>query len=182
MLKSRLICIYAFLDSSNRETQNITNLLSTLLIQLLDYGKEICVTIKERYEELKSSRFKPTAKVYLAMLRSQMELLESQKKRVFLVVDALDQCDDETLTAFLKACDEFPPNVHMLFASTHYNGLVDLIKPDKSLEIFAQSQDIRSYLNEAFDTDPSLQGALKENDPSFRDQVLSEVVQKSRNK
>lgn len=178
MSKSR-VCTYAFLDSSNGETQNITNLLSTLLIQLLNYGKEICDTIKEKYEELNSSRFKPTTKVYLAMLRSQMEFLASRKKRIFLVVDALDQCDDETLTMFLNACDEFPSSVHMLFASTRYNGLGDLIKPDKSLEIFAQSQDIRSYLNEAFARNPRLQGALKDRDPSFKDHVLSKVVEKS---
>lgn len=182
MSKSRVFCIYAFLDSSNGDMQNLTNLLSTLLIQLIHYGDGICDTIEEKYEELKGSRRSLTAEVYLSLLKSQMEFLAFRMRRIFLVVDALDQFDDETLLMFLKACEEFPPSVHILFTSAHNGGMVDLIKPDKSLEIFAQNQDITSYLTKAFDTNSSLHRALRDSDPSFREQVLSIVVQKSQNK
>lgn len=183
MSKSGVFCIYAFLDRSSGEAQNLTNLLSTLLIQLIERGKGICDAIEEKYEEFKRSRLRPTTKVYIVMLKSQMEFLASRTRRIYFIVDALDQCVDETLPTFLKACEEFPPNVRMLFTSTYNNTeIVDLIKPDKSMEICAHNQDIRAYLKEAFDTNKYLQKAIKNSELSYQDQVLSTVVQKSQRK
>jgi len=112
----------------------------------------------------------------LSMLRSQL----SEFHKVYLIVDALDECVCQE--AFLETCRELPGNVHTLFTSRRDTRLSELIDPDHEVDIMAHDNDIREYLLQSFKSHSKLQRMIdseRESDPSFLDYVINTIIEKS---
>ncbi len=83
-----MVCLY--LDHKNSKTQTRENLLGSLLKQLLQLRKSSAISpgLREAYQNAKAIKANPTAKELCELLEA--ELMNYGK--VFLVVDALDEC------------------------------------------------------------------------------------------
>jgi hypothetical protein len=180
---NKIVCIYVYFDYKKQKSQNLMNLLSSLLVQLLQSRASVCVKIKEIYEAHRQRGIQPSTDNYVEMLKCQMQSIP----KVYLIIDALDECLDDpephTLSNFLAACQKLPDNTHILFTSRPGIGFATKINPTCELEVVANSDDMRQYLDKSIDSHARLQviiGAELRHESSFRDHVLNSIVEKSK--
>ncbi|KAF4633629.1 hypothetical protein G7Y89_g4494 [Cudoniella acicularis] len=182
-LCKNVACIYIFFDYKKHKSQNLVNLLSSLLVQLLQSRLGISAKVREVYEACEYRRIHPSIDDYVGMLKSQMENIS----RVYIVVDALDECLDDTkpntLSKFLEACGKLPENAHMLFMSRPGIAFSKMIEPTCELEIVANANDMRLYLEKSINTHHRLRDMIEaelRNDNSFRDKVVNSILARSK--
>lgn len=115
-----VICLY--LEYKERKTQTTENLLGSLLKQLVQLKSSSAISpgLREAYQNAKAIKANPTTKELRGLL--QAELLKYS--RVFLVVDALDECDPSSrrheLLADLRELQE--QNLSMMVTSRRFDG------------------------------------------------------------
>ncbi|KPM35886.1 hypothetical protein AK830_g10674 [Neonectria ditissima] len=153
-------CIYVYFDYRKHQTQSLADIFSSLLVQLLRGGNYVANEIQEVYETWGVTHLHPGLEEYLKMLKSQAKRFQ----KVYMIVDALDECCGDTkkntMNSFLRACQELPENVYMLFTSRP--GLNSrLVKPDREFEITANAIDIKSYLNKSIESHPNLRAIIE---------------------
>ena len=125
--------------------QTLTNILSSLLIQLVRCSRKVSHEVQDKFEEWRQRADLPEDSEYVHMITSQaMEF-----RRIYLVVDGLDECCSDTSTntldEFLAICCNLPRKFHSLF--TTRTGLhSQALRPDFKVEIKAHRDDISSYL------------------------------------
>ena len=124
----------------------------------------------------------PSSDEYLLMLRSQIKSFS----RVFIVLDALDECLDDpetnTMNSFLKALDQLPRNVHVLFTSRPDISIGQRVRADRELEISADSRDLKMYLESRINSLEHLRRLVDtgvQKDRFFLDRALDTIVARS---
>ena len=148
----------SFTDAKKRRT---FNLLCSFLLQLAQKLPEIPRTLAQLYEHHKHSE-PPIYKLEMT-LRSVLEGLTQS----FLIVDALDECVDETgtrteiLTLLSKFSDWALPNVHVLVSSRKELDIEKSLTLLTSLKPIClqtrQQKDINTYVKSVLATDPDLE-------------------------
>ncbi|KAF9869242.1 hypothetical protein CkaCkLH20_13287 [Colletotrichum karsti] len=181
-VNNNIACVYVYFDYRLQNEQNLTNVLSNLLLQLLQSRNGTSSKVQEFHGAWNRKRSHLGAKEYLEMLKAELKAF----KTVYLVVDALDECQDDgephTLNSFLQACQTFPETVRMLFTSRLFPRLEQLIQLDCKKSISVDEADIRSYLDTFLECDPQFQGVVesgKAKTKSFWDKVSDTIVEKS---
>lgn len=159
------------------------SLFSNLLVQLLRSRNGICDKIRQVYEAYVQMQIHPTTDDYVDMLKSQIQSIS----KVYIIVDALDECLDDselnTLSNFLDACHQLPENVHILFTSRPGLRFSAGINPTSELEIIANTDDMRHYLDKSINSHYRLRDIIKaemEHDGLFRARVLDTIVERSK--
>lgn len=157
-------------------------LLSSLLIQLLRCRNGFSSEIIQMYQAMEHKKIPPSQDDYVEMLKFQMKSIS----KVYVVIDALDECLDDpsgnTLNHFLEVCQKLPENTHLLFTSRPGIGFSERIHPTCELEITANADDMRQYLDKSINSHSRLVeiiGAEMRNDNLFRSRVLDKIVAKS---
>lgn len=181
-LNKNIACIYIYFDYKKHNSQNLTGLLSSLLVQLLRSQMGISTKIREIFEAWKQTRIQPSPEDYVEMLKSQIKAVP----KVFIVIDALDECLDDTetntLSSFLGACQELPENAHMLFTSRPGIDFAPMIDATCELAVTADASDIRQYLDKSINSRHRLRDIIEaelKNDSLFRDKAINTIVARS---
>ena len=176
-------CIYAYFDYKEQESQDLTNLLSSLLAQLIRHRQQVTEDIKELYQGYTDRKMYPSPEEYLRVLKSQVKFFS----KVFVVVDALDECLNDpktnTLDEFLRALRQLPKNVHIMFTSRHDMSIRDRIQPDGELVIHASDSDLRRYLENRINSREQLKTLVDkevQKDKNFLDNALKAIVARSK--
>jgi hypothetical protein len=141
---------------------------SSLLRQLAQSHPTISKTVDQFYSSHKLRH--PTLYEFKEAL--QIEIRSYSK--VFVVVDALDECvDDETRMVLLTALKDLPVN---LFVTSRYS-LTTERKFDgaERLDIRAHDNDVRRYVENRILCEDRLARHVKA-DPSLQDDIINKVV------
>lgn len=161
--------------------QTLTNILSSLLVQLVRCSRKVSHEIQDKFEEWRQRADLPDDNEYVRMINSQaMEFL-----RIYLVVDGLDQCCSDTSTntlyEFLNICGKLPRKFHSLF--TTRTGLhSQVLRPDCEVEIKAHRDDISAYLKSFINNRQVMQSIVDEghrHNHSFYEYIVNSVVGRS---
>ena len=178
-LNKDIPCIYIYFDYRKQKSQNLRSLLSSLLVQLLRSRIGISAKIRDIYEAWEHTRIHPSPEHYVEMLKSQMKAIP----KVFIVIDALDECLDDTetntLSSFLGACQELSENAHMLLTSRPGIRFAQMIDATCELVVTADAGDIRKYLNKSINSRDRLRDIIEaelRNDNLFQDKALNTIV------
>jgi hypothetical protein len=125
----------------------------------------------------------PTPDEYLRMLKSQVKSFS----RVFIVVDALDECLNEpksnTRDDFLETLGQLPQNVHVLYTSRYNIGTRQKVQADNEIQIVARDDDLSRYLKNYINRRQHLRDFVAtgiKKDKSFLDKVLNDIIGRSR--
>jgi hypothetical protein len=176
-----MACIYVYFDYRDRKKQTLTNLLSSLLAQLVRKGDSISPEIKRKHEDWVKTRVNPTSNEYLHMLESEVRSFS----KVYIVIDALDEClsdlNANILDNFLTALKKLPHHVHLLFLSRVDPSIELKVDANSKLEIVAKEDDIRRYVKSRIDDCGSLQAVVKrgrEKNNNFLAKVCGAVVER----
>ncbi|KNG84003.1 hypothetical protein ANOM_007784, partial [Aspergillus nomiae NRRL 13137] len=140
-------CItFLYCNYAKRQEQTTENLLSTLLRHVAEQCDLIPESVSLLYESHKKKHVKPTVE---SLLDTLIQIIRAQN-RAFLVVDALDECSDETHKGLLKTIRKLQDNTRLGFMATSRPSLEREIQGALRLEIRASQNDIESYLDDRF--------------------------------
>ena len=111
------------------------------------------------------------------------DLLQSEVRRflkVFIVIDALDECSEKDgIRGFLPEVRKLPSNVHVLVTSRHVTLIEHEFQNVVRLEVSATDDDIRSYAEARIEEHTQLIRHIK-SDPTLQGTILDSIVQKAK--
>ncbi|KAI3316997.1 hypothetical protein HD806DRAFT_399799 [Xylariaceae sp. AK1471] len=136
--------IYCYFKRQNEQTSK--SLLSSLLKQLARSQSSLPASVKELYDRHNAKRTRPS----LDEVSRVLQLVAAQYSRVFIVVDALDECQalDGCRTSFLDEIFSLQAKagVSILATSRFIPEITERFEGATSIEIRASEGDIRGYL------------------------------------
>ncbi|KAI0196461.1 hypothetical protein F4808DRAFT_305556 [Astrocystis sublimbata] len=168
------VVAYVYCNYKVQNEQTPEGLLSSLLKQLAQTEPSLPRSCQELYGQHKSKRTRPTLDEILKTLES----ITAQKSRIFIIVDALDECPtlDGCRTKFLSALLTLQENsgINIFATSRPIPRIINHFRENLStLEIRATKDDIGRYL----------QGHLSElpkfiaNRPDLQDEITTSITE-----
>jgi Cdc6-like AAA superfamily ATPase len=137
---------YIYCNFRRQNEQKIDNLLASLLKQLAESQPSLPGTLKELYDQHKTERTWPSLQEISAALQS----IVTQYSRLFIIVDALDEClssngcQQKLLSEIFNLQTKVGANVFV--TSRFIPEITDKFAGCTLLEIRASEEDIRRYL------------------------------------
>ncbi|KAK3292991.1 uncharacterized protein B0H64DRAFT_204172 [Chaetomium fimeti] len=169
------ICTYVYCNYTKRQEQTAVALLSSLLQQVLQHitTTTVPVEIQSLYQLHKKHGTRPT----LAQVTDILRILTASFSVFRVVVDALDECaesDDDALR-FIAAVRSLGPSVQLLCTSRFSTVFERYFDGAQRIEISAQSEDIRIYLDSQIQQQPGLARHVRA-DSSLKDEIIDAIV------
>jgi hypothetical protein len=162
---------YLYCNFRRQEEQKAEDLLMSLLKQLTQSQPSLPESVKSLYDRHRYKRTRPLVDEISRALQSVVGIYS----RVFLTVDALDECQvsDGNRTRFLSTIFELQSKCGAnIFATSRINDeIASLFVGTETLKIHATNEDIKTYLNGRV---RSLQSDIF--DSSIRDMIASEII------
>ncbi|KAJ3799079.1 ankyrin repeat-containing domain protein [Lentinula aff. detonsa] len=154
--KVAAICV--FCDFAFAHTQTVNALIASMLRQLVQTHPVVHSAVSSILDEIISS----------------FTMSAEQFDRVFVIVDAVDEClDGQTRYHFLNTLNSLP--INLLFTSRPHPLIEQMFEGCIRQDILADQHDLRIYSEERF----ALSRVDHQCSPESRQQILNQVVQKA---
>ena len=145
LLENEKIAIaFIYCNYKEQAEHTVYNLVASLLKQMLQDRRAISGNIKSFYERHRRQGTPPTLDEVVGVLTTEIETYT----KVFVVVDALDECreDDATRAMLLEVLRSLPGNVNLMVTSRNLPSIARDFGGAKRLHIRAKDDDIRKYI------------------------------------
>lgn len=170
---------YIYCDYNQRKEQTAAALLSSLLQQVLQRSANDTLPpeVLSLYNLHKKYGTRPTLTQVVDILRK----LASTFRTFHVVVDALDECaeSEEDALQFVKALSSIGPQIKFLCTSRFSTIFEGYFGGSERLELSAQSQDIRIYLESQIKQKYRLSRHVH-TDPSLQEEIINSIIEESR--
>ncbi|KAK8048380.1 hypothetical protein PG994_010110 [Apiospora phragmitis] len=137
---------YVYCNFKRKDEQRIEDLIASLLKQLAQVRPSLPVAIQQLYDRHVPKRTRPT----LEELSQALHSIVSEHSRVFIVVDALDECQtsDDCRARFLSTLFDLQARskIHLFATSRVIPDISERFEGSPHLEVRASDSDIRRYL------------------------------------
>ncbi|KAL4939348.1 hypothetical protein BDV06DRAFT_225090 [Aspergillus oleicola] len=169
VLLSNIGIAYLYCSFRRRPTQTFRDLLASLVRQLVQRDSAIPDCVKETYSRSRNRKIQPTVTELLQFLQA----MSAQLSRVFIVVDALDECESTARESLLAAIHSLQDryNVNFLATSRYIPDTIAAFESCPSLEIRATMEDVWRYLRSQLSRLPSFVARNKE----LQCEIIAEV-------
>jgi len=138
---------YLYCNFRSKDTQKINDLLSSLLRQLTEGQPSMPRKIKDLYELHKTQRTRPS----VDEIGKALQLVATLYSRIFICVDALDECQVTDLCSKKLTSELFSLQAacgaNLFVTSRFMPDIKSRFKGSISLEIRASENDVRKYLD-----------------------------------
>ncbi|KAF8246554.1 hypothetical protein K440DRAFT_602223, partial [Wilcoxina mikolae CBS 423.85] len=138
---------YIYFDYNEQDRQKPTDVLSSLVRQLSGQSGQLPKILEDLYDELKPKEKQPS----LQSLYDAIVALSKQFPQVYIICDALDECDQQKQrTTLLPLFHQLGQNgVNLFMTSRPYpEDIQDSFQDITTIELSANESDIRSYIRE----------------------------------
>lgn len=173
-----LAMAYFYFKGDDKDKRTSSRMLRSLLKQLFDCGKRTSDVLPEIYG---NGHQQPSS----GQLLSSLENISREFREVFMVLDALDECEE--LGTLFDALEEIgrwtDSNIHLVFTSRETKDIkefVDGLDMNKSmirLSAAVVKQDIRMYIRDRLHTDRNLKRWRSH--PKIQQEIEDSLVDKS---
>ena len=168
-----ITCIY--FSYKGQTTQTISELVASLLKQLVQDGPNASDHIKKFYRDHHEARkIRPKLADLLKALKSEI----GTYSRVFIVVDALDECLEDARVHFIEELQSLAHNVNLMVTSHPLPLIEQQFRGVNRLEIQAHADDVWKYVEDRFAPGGRLARHVN-NDSAFKEDIVSGVVTKA---
>ena len=137
---------YIYCNFRRQDEQKIDNLLASLLKQLAESQLSLPATVKELYDRHKTKRTRPP----LDEISRSLEAVTKLYTRVFIIVDALDECQvsNGSRQRFLSGLSNLQAKcgANLFATSRPISSIEKELEGNAKLEIRATEEDVRRYL------------------------------------
>jgi hypothetical protein len=133
---------FVYFNYRERDTQTLANLVASLVQQLVQCYSSIPDEVRALYTQYNSKSTRPSGEEFSRIL----QLLVARFSHVYVVVDALDECNMETRSKFIEKLQESPANLHLLCTSRYLGDIQEVFTEASRLDIRARDSDITRYI------------------------------------
>jgi hypothetical protein len=167
---------YIYCSYTEQENQTAANLIASLLRQLVQRSSVISDEIMKLYDCHIMNGTRPTLGEWSTLLESDVRL----RSKVFIVIDALDECSDsdDTRDSFLAEVRKLP-NIYLLVTSRHISTIEHALEKAVRVEVQAADGDVRKYLEGRIEKNGRLLGHVKA-DPTLQEAIINTIVEKAK--
>ena len=155
----------------NDPEQTLTNILASLLKQLIQEQSTLPSVVRKLYEDYGDTGMPPTMNDVSAALLSLLDLYSE----TFFVIDALDECSDETRWGLIEKLREFEPHVCLMVLSRFRGDISEELKDFQRLEVKADKADIELFIDTQIQQNANLRRIIAKS-PSLRGSIKEGVV------
>lgn len=158
-------------------TQTLPNLLGSILSQILYNVPSVPEELQESYRGRRSngrSRSR-TSSEHLESIR----LITERLPRIFIVLDALDECSEEVRQQFLEAILSLQPKVQLFVTSRFFTSMLAELGDCESLEVSAKESDMERYLSMRLSEEKQLQ-RIVQTDSCLEQSLVATIIKRSR--
>ena len=163
---------YLYCDFRRQDEQNSEDLLASLLKQLTQGLPSLPDTVKSLYDKHTVKGTRPS----LDEISRSLQSVAALYSRVFIIVDALDECRafDGCRAGFLTEIFNLQAKCRAnLFATSRFDaGFAEKFDGSISLEIRASVQDVQRYVHNRISDLPS----FVERNPKLQEDIETEIV------
>jgi Cdc6-like AAA superfamily ATPase len=163
---------YLYCEFRRQTEQTVENLLSSILRQLAQDQPSLPECVRSLHAVLKN-RMRPS----LRQLSNSLQTLVKSLRRVFIVVDALDECQlsDGCRTRFLNEIFNLQSGsqINIFATSRLVMGITDRFSGAISIRIRAQNSDIRQYLTGSISQLP----ACVAKSPQLQEEIIKSIIE-----
>jgi Cdc6-like AAA superfamily ATPase len=157
----------------NVDKQNVDNLLSSLLKQLSQERPSLPDTVKALHDQCRNKRTRPS----IDELSRALQSVAAIYSRVFIIVDALDECEaaDGCRARFLTEIFNLQTKTraNLFTTSRPIPEIVQHFEGSKQLEIRASIEDVQAYLNSRI----SPRRAFLRKNLELQEQIKAKIVE-----
>ena len=175
-------CLYVYFDYTAQRQQTYEKLLADLLHQLLRLRDRVTPEVQAMYDNMTANGIPPGPDEYIDMIKSEIATFT----KVFIVVDALDECLDEppdhTAINFVRALDRLPKRTRILFTSRPMTTIHDRIKADKTILVQTDVNDLTAYFENRIDKTDWLKKLVEQatqKNPRFLQNAVDTIIDRS---
>lgn len=164
---------YLYCNFRRRDEQRVGDLLASLLKQLAQRLNPVPDAVNSLYGRYVSTRTQPT----LDELSQALEAVAALYPRVFIVVDALDEClitgshRSDFLSRMFAVQERSGANLFM--TSRHIPEISEIFQGSTSLEIRALESDVRRYVDSSISNLPS----FVRRSPELQEEIQTGIVE-----
>jgi hypothetical protein len=169
---------FMYCNYKEKRIQTATNLIASLSKQFVQTQvKDVIPEVLELYKRHSKRDTRPSLLEYCRVLRLQLETCP----RSFIVLDALDECDEisGTRSTLIKELLRMPKTVSLMVTSRHVPSIESQLDGSQKLEICATDADIRVFLGERILSSPRLRGHIR-TAPELKDMILDTIILKAK--
>jgi len=166
---------FVYCDHKEKSVQASSSLIASLLRQLVELKEEIPEVILESYKQRQKRKLRLKAHEYVDLLHS----VATSFSRVFIVVDALDECDEANGSRgrLISDLEGLPPTVQVLHTSRFLPDLERRFVAACQVEIQASDEDVRTYLRNRIEQEGRLSKHVQA-DASLGDDIVAAIAGK----
>ncbi|KAL9091478.1 MAG: hypothetical protein Q9165_004864 [Trypethelium subeluteriae] len=166
---------FLYCDYRERETQTLQNMLSSFwkhFVQQRLLSNAECETLEKNFVKRNQ---RPQAAELLKLLFSEMQ----KYSKVYVILDALDECDKDHGTRLLKELRAFQPLVRIMITSRFpVGGDSALFDTTEQLRIRASTADLREYVDKRIENEAKLSNSVRK-DPSLGQVIADTIAEKA---
>ncbi|RJE21197.1 Phosphorylase superfamily [Aspergillus sclerotialis] len=163
---------YLYFNFKRCEEQNLEKLLATLLRQLTQGHPSFSDSVKHLYNRHRISGTRPSVREIISALHS----VSSNFSRLFIVIDALDECQasDGSRNRFLDEVFSLQAklNLNILATSRFIPEILSRFEGNPTREIYASRQDVTRYLQANVARLPS----FVSRNPELQEDIITEIT------
>jgi ankyrin repeat protein len=166
---------YVYCSYKETERENVRNLISSILQQLLSQRSTDAFEILDVYQKHIKSKTRPTLREFSDLLQIAIRRFS----RTYVVVDALDECTDidENRETFVSELTSLLPGISLFIVSRHLPHLERRLEMASRIELKASDEDIMAYVRERMAISQRLRGHL-EKDPGLLQTIVTKITSK----
>jgi Cdc6-like AAA superfamily ATPase len=162
-----------FLNHKDRAAQRSANLLASIWMQL-SYMPDVHPSVSSLYRENTSKGTRPSLEEVITVLRFELR----RYSKVFIILDALDECEDGIASDILNELCRAGPNVNVLVTSRYPKGDQSLFEHSPTVTIRPLEMDILRYVETRIKSSNQLYRHIARK-PSLREEILDSVLKKA---
>jgi len=139
-----VVTTFIYCNYKEQAEQTVSNLVASLLKQIVQGRRAISDDVKSFFERHQRQTSRPTPDQLTNVLISEIRTLS----KVFIVVDALDECreDDATRAQLLQVLRSLPRQVNLMVTSRNLPSIGRDFEGAKRLHICAKDDDMKAYI------------------------------------
>jgi hypothetical protein len=167
---------YVYLDYANRKAQTVESIIASFTKQL-SMWKKSNGDVQRLYEQCQKGISRPD----LSQLASTLQAVCNGFQHVFLVLDALDECEDERRALLLAQLGSLDQSRCRFFLTSrpHLLDLQKSLRDSPQISIKAQDSDIRLLIQKRIEDDSAL-SELVENNERLKAAIVDGIIKNAK--
>lgn len=151
--------------------QTLENILGSFLAQLAEDHEPLLPFLRDLYERHRAYRTSPT----LSDLSKALSDISNLYKRIYVVLDALDECTDDVRWELIEILREIEPRVHLLVTSRDLNSIEEELQDFERQEIKANKADLELFIDHHIQKNKNLRKIVQKS-PTISEDIKVAVV------